>query len=63
MAEMFNVNIAIYEKKFGCYQKFAYCYSINNYDELIRLNYINKNHFEILYEKKVNIFVAIFEKT
>lgn len=51
IAKMFNINIAIYYLQNLEYINYAYYYSFNNYIDIIKINYINRNHFELLFRK------------
>ena len=59
---MFNVNIAIFDQSLEAYNKIAFYNSINNIEEIIRLNYINRNHFQFLYKKENKYLSSEFSK-
>ena len=55
---MFNINIAIYILKINEYVNYAFYYSCNNFVDIIRINFINRNHFELLCHKDDKILTG-----
>ena len=58
IAKMFNINIAIYILKINEYVNYAFYYSCNNFVDIIRINFIDRNHFELLCHKDDKILIG-----